>query len=44
MLEKLKLAFDIGSITTKANIELSEKENRKITQETFTIIIVWAVT
>ena len=44
MLEKLKLAFDIGSITTKANIELSEKENRKITQEIFTIIIVWTVT
>ena len=35
MLEKPKLSFDIGSITTKAHIELSGKVNRKIPQERF---------
>ena len=29
MLEKSKLNFDIGSITTKTNIELSGKETEK---------------
>ena len=43
MLEKLKLSFDIGSITIKANIELSEKETEKYPRNVFTFIIVWLV-
>ena len=35
MLEKPKLSFDIGSITIKANIELSEKETKRIPQKRF---------
>ena len=41
MLKKLKLSFDIGSITIKANIELSEKETEKYPRNLFTIIIGW---
>ena len=43
MLEKPKLSFDIGSITIKANIELSEKETEKYPRNVFTFIIVWMV-
>ena len=43
MLEKLKLSFDVGSITIKANIELSEKETEKYPRNVFTFIIVWMV-
>ena len=43
MLEKLKLSFDVGSITIKANIELSEKETEKYPRNVFTFIIVWLV-
>ena len=43
MLEKPKLSFDIGSITIKANIELSGKETEKYPRNVFTIIIVWMV-
>ena len=39
MLEKLKLSFDIGSITIKANIELSGKKTKKYPRNVFTIII-----
>ena len=40
-LEKPKLNFDTGSITIKANIELSGKETEKYLRNVFTIIIVW---
>ena len=40
MLEKPKLSFNIGSITIKANIELSEKETEKYPRNFFTIIFV----
>ena len=40
MLEKPKLSFNIGSITIKANIELSEKETKKYPRNFFTIIFV----
>ena len=43
MIEKPKLCFDIGSITIKANIELSGKETKKYLRDFFTIIIVWMV-
>ena len=43
MLEKPKLSSDIGSITTKANIELSGKEIEKYPRNVFTIITVWIV-
>ena len=43
MLEKPKLNFDIGSITRKANTELSGKETEKYTRNVFMIIIVWMV-
>ena len=43
MLEKPKLSFDIGSITIKANIKLSEKETEKYHRNFLTIIIVWMV-
>ena len=35
MFEKPKVSFDIGSITIKANIELSEKETEKYSQKPF---------
>ena len=41
MLEKPKLSSDIGSITIKANIELSGKEKYPI--NVFMIIIVWII-
>ena len=37
---KAKLSFDIGSITIKAHIELSEKETEKYPRNFFTIITV----
>ena len=40
MLDKRKLSFDIGSITIKANTELSEKTPEKYPRNFFTIIIV----
>ena len=43
MIENPKLCFDIGSITIKANIELSGKETKKYPRDFFTIIIVWMV-
>ena len=43
MLEKPKLSCDIGSITIKANIEVSGKETEKYSRTFFTIIIVWIV-
>ena len=43
MLVKPKLSFDIGSITIKANIELSGKETEKYPRNVFMIIIVWMV-
>ena len=43
MLEKPKLSSDIGSITAKANIELSGKETEKYPRNVFTIITVWIV-
>ena len=41
MLEKPKLSSDIGSITIKANIELSEKETEKYPRNVFMVMIVW---
>ena len=43
MLEKPKLSSDIGSITIKANIELSGKETEKYPRDVFMIIIVWMI-
>ena len=43
MLEKPKLSFDIGTITIKANIELSGKETEKYPRNVSIIIIVWMV-
>ena len=43
MLEKPKLSLHIGSITIKANIELSGKETEKYSKNVFMIIIVWMV-
>ena len=43
MLEKTKLSFDVGSITIKANTELSGKKTEKYPRNVFTIIIVWMV-
>ena len=43
MLEKPKLSFHIGSITMKANIELSGKETEKYPRNVFMIIIIWMV-
>ena len=40
---KAKTKFDIGSITIKANIELSGKETEKYPRNVFMIIIVWMV-
>ena len=40
MLGKLKINSDIGSITIKANTELSEKETQKCPRNVFTIFIV----
>ena len=40
---KPKLSFDIGSITIKANIDLSGKETEKYPRNVFIIIIVWMV-
>ena len=40
MLEKLKVSFDIGSITIKANTELSGKETEKYLRNVFMVIIV----
>ena len=40
---KAKTSFDIGSITIKANIELSGKETEKYPRDIFMIIIVWMV-
>ena len=42
-LEKPKLSSDIGSITVKANIELSGKETEKYPRNVFMIIIVWMI-
>ena len=41
MFEKPNQSFNIGSITIKANIELSGKEIKKYLRNVFTIIIVW---
>ena len=41
--EKPKLSSDIGSITIKANIELSGKETEKYPRNVFMIIIVWMI-
>ena len=43
MVEEPKVSFDIGSITIKANIGLSEKETKKYPRNVFTFIIVWMV-
>ena len=43
MLEKPKLSSDIGSITIRANIELSGKETEKYPRNVFMIISVWKV-
>ena len=43
MLEKPKLSFDICSITIKANIDPSGKEDKKYPRNIFMIIIVWMV-
>ena len=43
MLEKPKPSSNIGSITIKANIELSGKETEKYPRNFFTIITVWMV-
>ena len=43
MLEKPKLSLGIGSLTIKANIDLSGKEAEKYPRTSFTIIIVWIV-
>ena len=43
MLEKPKLSSDVGSITIKANIELSGKETEKYPRNIFMIIIVWMI-
>ena len=43
MLEKLKLRFDIGLITIKANMEVSGKETEKYPRNSFTIMTVWMV-
>ena len=43
MMEKPKLSFDIGSITIRANIELSGKETEKYPRNIFMIIIVWMI-
>ena len=42
MLEKPELSSDIGSITIKANIELSGNETEKYPRNVFMIIIVWS--
>ena len=41
--KKPKLSFHIGSITIKANIELSGKETEKYPRKVFRIIIVWMI-
>ena len=41
MFEKPNQSFNIGSITIKANIELSGKVIKKYLRNFFTIIIVW---
>ena len=38
-----KLSFNMGSITLKANIELSEMDTKKYPRNDFMIIIVWMV-
>ena len=43
MLEKPKLSSDIGSISIKANIEVSGKETEKYLRNVFKIIIVWMI-
>ena len=43
MLKRPKFSFDIGSITIKANIQLSGKESEKYPRNIFRIIIVWMV-
>ena len=43
MLEESKLSFDIGSVTIKDNIDLSEKETEKYPRNFFAIIIFWIV-
>ena len=43
MLNKLKLSFDIRSITIKANTELSGKKTENYRRNVFMIIIVWMV-
>ena len=43
MLNKLKLSFDIRSITIKANTELSGKKTENYRRNVFLIIIVWMV-
>ena len=43
MLEKPKLSFGVGSITIKANMELSGKEIEIYPRNLFTIIISWMV-
>ena len=43
VMEKPKLSSDIGSITIKANIELSGKETEKYPRNGFMIIIVWMI-
>ena len=43
MLSKGKLSSDIGSVTIKANIELSGKEIEKYPRNVFTIITFWMV-
>ena len=43
MLEKPKLISDIGSITIKANIELSGKKTEKYLRNVFKIIIDWMI-
>ena len=43
MLEKPQLSSDIGSITIKANTELSGKETEKYPRNVFMIIIVWMI-
>ena len=43
MSEKPKLSFDIGLVTTKADIELSGKESERYPRNVFTIITVWIV-
>ena len=40
---KAKLSSDIGSITIKANIDLSGKKTEKYPRKVFVIIIVWMI-